>query len=324
MCTAVCYRTKDPYFGRTLDNDVSYGEEVVVTPRRYPFAFRHAETLREHYALIGTAFVPDGFPLYYDAVNEKGLCAAGLNFTGSARYGKAAGGKCDLAQFELIPYLLGRCASVREAAAALRHINITDEAYRADMPPAKLHWMIADREQAAVLECTREGMHLYDDPAGVLTNEPPFPAQMFHLNDFMGLSPQKPQNRFSEKLSLQIYSRGMGALGLPGDLSSRSRFVRAAFAALNAVSGESEEESVAQFFHILGAVSQPRGCNFLGEGRYEVTVYSSCCNAAAGIYYYSTYENPALTAVDMHREDLGGAALARYPFLRRLEVRWQN
>ncbi len=323
MCTAVCYKTKSFYFGRTLDNDVSYGEEVVVTPRRFPFSFRHAGQAGEHYAMIGTAFVPDGFPLYYDAVNEKGLCAAGLNFVGSAFYGKGEGDKVGLAQFEFIPYLLGSCASVREAAAALQNITVLDEPYNTGMPPAKLHWLIADRKEAVTLECTGEGMRLYENPVGVLTNEPPFPVQMFRLNDFMGLSPCEPKNTFSRKLPLRAYSRGMGALGLPGDLSSSSRFVRAAFAARNAVSGSGEAESVAQFFHILGFVSQPRGCAAAGEG-YEVTIYSACCNADAGVYYYSTYEDPAVRAVDMRREDLGGKVLARYPFRRRLTVLREN
>ena len=73
MCTAVTYKTKDFYFGRTLDYEFSYCEEVTVTPRNYPFRFRTMGTMGQHYAMIGMAFVQEDYPLYYDAVNEKGL-----------------------------------------------------------------------------------------------------------------------------------------------------------------------------------------------------------------------------------------------------------
>ena len=116
----------------------------------------------------------------------------------------------------------------------------------------------------------------------------------------------------------------MGALGLPGDLSSQSRFVRAAFTKLNSVSGDSEGESVSQFFHILGSVEQQRGCCLAGEGKYEITIYTSCCNADRGIYYYTTYENSQITAVDVHREELDGESLARYPMFREQQIHLQN
>lgn len=140
----------------------------------------------------------------------------------------------------------------------------------------------------------------------------------------MQLSPKQPENRFSESLLLHCYSRGMGALGLPGDLSSMSRFVRAAFTKLNAVSDGTEQGSVSQFFHILGAVEQQRGCCEVAEGQYERTIYTSCCNADMGVYYYSTYDNRCLTAVDLHREDLDGSTLAAYPLVTEQQILWQN
>ena len=116
---------------------------------------------------------------------------------------------------------------------------------------AQLHWIIVDANAAITVECMADGLHVYDNPAGVLTNNPPFQQQMFQLNQYMHLSPRQPENHFSDKLELQAYSRGMGALGLPGDLSSTSRFVRVAFTKLHSISGDSENESVSQFFHIF-------------------------------------------------------------------------
>lgn len=324
MCTAATYRTRDFYFGRTLDYEFSYGEEITVTPRQYPFRFRRAGTLERHYAMIGMAHIAEGCPLYYDAVNEKGLGMAGLNFVGSAVYGKPVPGRDNVETFELIPWILGCCATAEEARSKLERLNLTGGAFQAALPAASLHWIIADKNGAVVVEATGEGLRVYDNPAGVLTNNPPFQEQMFNLNNYMALSPRPPQNRFSGKLELVPYSRGMGALGLPGDLSSQSRFVRAAFVRLNSVSEDSEEASVSQFFHILNSVDQQRGCCELEPGVYEYTIYTSCCNGDKGIYYYTTYGNHQISAVNLHRADLDGAELVRYPLITGEQIRFQN
>ncbi len=351
MCTAATYKTKDFYFGRTLDYEFSYGEEIVVMPRRLPLEFRFLGKSEAHYAIIGMAHVADGYPLFYDAVNEKGLAMAGLNFVGNAVYREPVSETGDseasddtevpkkttkpyedrnarrvknVAQFEFISYLLSRCASVAEVRTELADLNLTGTPYNAYFPPAQLHWLIADKDEAIAVESVAEGLKVYDNPAGVLTNNPPFDLQMFNLNNYLQLSPRQPENRFAPKLPLGTYSRGMGALGLPGDLSSMSRFVRVAFTRAHAVSDASESASVSQFFHILGSAEQQRGCCEVADGKYEITIYTSCCNASRGIYYYTTYDNRRITAVDMHREDLNGAALVRYPMLTEADIRLQN
>lgn len=324
MCTAATYRTKDFYFGRTLDYEFSYGEEITVTPRNYPFSFRYLPEKREHYAIIGMAHVEEDYPLYYDAVNEKGLGMAGLNFVGNAVYGEVREGKENVAVFELIPYILSQCENTEEARKLLGKIQITDTKFKEQLPNGRLHWIIADEKEAITVESVTEGLKIYENAPGVLTNNPPFPMQMFQLNNYMQLSSRQPENLFSDRLSLETYSRGMGALGLPGDLSSASRFVRVAFTKLHARSGEGEAESVGQFFHILGSVEQTRGCCELENGKYEITIYTSCCNATKGIYYYTTYTNRQITAVDMHREKLDGTELIRYPMLEEEQIRLQN
>lgn len=324
MCTAVTYKTKNHYFGRTLDLEHSYKETVTVTPRNFSFHFCREEDLQQHYAMIGMAFVVDNYPLYYDATNEKGLSMAGLNFPGNADYKPESEGRDNVAPFEFIPWILGQCATVAEAREKLARINLVKINFRDDMPLAELHWIIADREESITVECTGDGLKVYDNPVGVLTNNPGFDIQMFHLNNYMNLSVEPPVNNFSRALKLKPYCRGMGAMGLPGDLSSESRFVRAAFTKMNSVSGDSESESISQFFHILGAVSQQRGCVRIGEGEYEMTIYSSCCNTDRGIYYYTTYENNQITGVDMHRENLNGSRLAAYPLIQGQQVRMQN
>ena len=324
MCTAVTYKTKDHYFGRNLDLEYSYMETVTVTPRNYPFAFRKMGRMETHYAMIGMAYVADGYPLYYDATNEKGLSMAGLNFPENADYKPFQDGKDNVSPFELIPWILGRCATVAEARVLLERINLLNEHFSPELPLSPLHWILSDRECSITLESVKSGIKIYDNPVGVLTNNPTFDYHMYNLSNFMGLSIADPVNSFAPGLALEPYSRGMGALGLPGDTSSASRFVKAAFVKLNSASGESEAESVSQFFHILKSVEMQRGCVLLRNGKLDLTIYSSCCNTDRGIYYYTTYDNSSITAVDMHRENLDGRELRSYPLQKNQVITFQN
>ncbi len=308
MCTAISVTAKDAYFGRNLDYEHSFGEKITITPRHYGFQFRNVEEINNHYAIVGMALPDRNYPLYFDATNEKGLSMAGLNFPHNATYRQKTENKQNIASFELIPWVLTQCQTVSDAEKLLEKVNITDEAFCDDMPPTPLHWFIADKERAIALEQTQTGLHLYENPVGVLTNNPPFPMQMHHLTNYLSLSVKEPKNTFSDKINLEPYSRGMGAMGLPGDLSSSSRFVRACFTKLNSVFDGEEEEIVHQFFHVLYAVYQQKGCAKVGN-QWEMTNYSSCCNVDKGIYYYTTYYNSHIHAVHMHKEDLNATHL---------------
>ena len=324
MCTAITYKTDDFYFGRTLDYIHSFGENVVITPRNFIFDFRHMGIMQKHYAIIGMALVKGDYPLYYDASNEKGLCIAGLNFVGNAVYRKPTPLKDNIAQFELIPWLLGQCATVKEAKEKLKNINITYTPFSNDLPVAQLHWIIADKDECITVESVKNGVEIYRNKVGVLANNPTFPEQTFNLNNYMHLSSKLPKNKFSKALNLKPYSLGLGALGLPGDLSSQSRFVRAAFTKFNSTSYNSENESIGQFFHILETVSQTNGCTQTPDGDFEKTIYTSCINADKGIYYYTTYQNRQINAVNLQNEKLDTNTLISYPLKTQENIYLQN
>lgn len=322
MCTAASYNTENGgfYFGRTLDYEYSYGENVVFTPRNFAFS----ESVESgHYALLGTAHIEDGYPLYYDCVNEKGLAMAGLNFVGNAVYRENSPDKINLPSYEFIPFLLGKCKNLREARELLGKINLTNKPFSAKLPPSQLHWIIADKSGAIVVESVREGFFVYDNPVGVLANNPPFPQQLANLANYVNLTAKEPQNRFIPQVEIPLYSRGMGAVGLPGDLSSMSRFVRAAFV-LNNSKLDDESNAVSQFFHILGAVEQQRGCCELADGKCEITIYTSCIDCARGIYCFTTYNNRRIRAVDMNKESLDGRKLHIFSMDGEEEIRYIN
>ena len=297
MCTAINFTSKDHYFGRNLDLEYTYEESVTVTPKNYPFRFRIMGEMNHHYAMIGMAYVVDKYPLYYDATNEKGVSIAGLRFAGNAHYPAVAEGKDNVSPFEFIPWVLSQCSNLQEVKKLLDRVNLAKVPFSEELPLTPLHWMISCGEESLVVESMADGLHVYDNPVGVMTNNPPFPVQLWNLEN---------------------------AKMIPADLESPSRFVRAAHVLKNSVCGTSEEESVGQFFHILTAVEQQRGCNRMESGLYEITAYSSCCNADRGIYYYVTYGNRQITAVDMRKENLESDTLILYPLVKSEQIFIQN
>lgn len=323
MCTAITFHTKDHYFGRNLDFEHGFGEAVVITPRNYSFTFRKSAKIESHYAIIGMAVVDKGYPLYFDGTNEKGLSMAGLYFPGNAVYQPEKHGMDNITPFEFIPWILGNCENISQAKEKLRNLNLVDIAYSEQFPLSPLHWIIADRDTSIVVEPMDNGIKIFENPVDVLTNNPPFDFHLHNLTGHLNLTREEPTSRFAPNYKLSPYSRGMGAIGLPGDLSSPSRFVRAAFVKLNSVCEEGDTSSISQFFHILGSVSQQAGCARVGSA-FEKTIYTSCCNTDSGIYYYTTYDNFQITGISMHNTDLDCCEVSVFPLNTQQQIRMEN
>ena len=324
MCTAISFRSRRHLFGRTFDLEHSYNESVVITPRGYDFCFRESPMPDMHYALIGIAHTENGYPLYYDAVNEKGLCAAALNFPENAYYRPYREGAVNLASYELLPWLLRHCIDLAQAHTALQSISLTQTAFSADLPCTPLHWMLADKTGALVIEPMKDGLCIHENHVGVLTNAPPFEHQLSNLCSYLGLSRKSPANSFGASAGLQPISRGTGAFGLPGDSSSPSRFVRSAFLLHNSPADLSPEEEICHFFHIMDSAAQVRGSVELENGALVSTLYTACCDAQKGIYYYTTYENRQLHAVHLHHAPLDQESITVFPLQQTQQIFFQN
>lgn len=306
MCTVVTLKKGSLFFGRNMDIDFDFGQQAVILPRECPVVTGNAGTLLRHYALIGTARMEDGVPMYAEACNEKGLCMAGLNFPGNAVYAeRAKEGKTSLATFELIPYVLGKCASVKEATELLQNAEITSDAFKPTLPVAPLHWIVVDETGSVTVERTQKGLAVYDNLLGVLTNNPPFPFHLKNVKKYAGLSASFDQNS-GARVDKTDFSEGLGAVGLPGDFSSPSRFVKAWFLLENSICGESVKEKVSQTFHILSAVAMIRGAVKTESGREDVTAYSCCIDARRHAYYYKTYDSLAVRRIRLSEKYASG------------------
>lgn len=311
MCTAICYRNDHSYFGRNLDLDRGYGERVVITPRNYEINMRCERSIRSHYAMIGMATVADGFPLYYEATNEKGVSMAGLNFPENAVYYPFTKGKDNVAPFELIPWILAQCACMDEVRVLLRKINLVNIDFSEQLPLSPLHWMISDQKCSIAVEPLKDGIKIHDNPFEVLTNAPPFEYHYTNARHYMGSNTGGTTSQFKERTPMKNDSLELGAPGLPGDFSSTARFIRALFAKECSVSAHDERSNVNQFFHILNSVAMPKGCVHAADG-FQYTRYSSCCNADMGIYYYTTYDSFEIKSICMHDVDTDRSRLYAY------------
>lgn len=313
MCTSIAYSDRGLY-GRNLDLDTPFGEQVVITPRDFPFTFHHLPPMPHHPALTGMATVAHNTPLYAEAANEHGLYMAGLYFPGNAHYFDAPDpAACNVAPFELIPLVLGRCKTLAQARELLATVRLVAEPFAPGFPLAPLHWHIADATGALVAEPMADGLHLYEDPAGVLTNNPPFPWHQTNLHNYRGLSTAAPANSLAPSLELPLCGQGFGALGLPGDASPVSRYLRAMFTKAHAVFGPDRDCGIVQFFHVLDAVAMVRGTVTTDQGGCDETRYSSCIDAQTGTYYYKTYDSGSLHAVTMDEAARLGSDLRVYP-----------
>ncbi|MDO5734129.1 MAG: choloylglycine hydrolase [Eubacteriales bacterium] len=325
MCTAITLQSGDFYFGRNLDLEYSFQEKVLVTPRKYNWQWKAVEqnealALLEKntaqnegfLAMIGMGNITDNYPLYADACNEAGLAMASLYFPGNAHYGERLEGKVNLAPYELIPFVVGTCKTAAQARELLETVNLINEPFNQQLPVAPLHYIVADSEACYVIEAMVDGMHIHENPYGILTNNPPFPFQIQNLQHYLNLRPANPSESFSQQHQVKPFGQGLGAFGLPGDASPTSRFVRACYHKLNSVCDSDEKSSVSQFFHLLDSVKMARGSVVTAEGLNDITTYSSCINTKTASYYFKTYDNHQINCVELHSTDLDSTELSAF------------
>lgn len=292
MCTTVAKTLRGLYFGRNMDIEYSFGERLIFVPRCFVLDNKK-EKLCDHFAFMGMGTVIDGYPMLAEGVNEFGLCMAGLNFKGNAVYYREEKDKINLAPYELIPYVLGTCKSIKDAVNVLKRINLISAPISKDVDLPTLHFHIADKSGSLTYETTRGGSKIYKNPVGVLTNNPEFSVHLTLLSGYENLKNQTPPATFSAP----PYSLGLGAVGLPGDFSSLSRFVRSVF--IKHYTVWDQENAVFDMYKILDSVSVPRGCVLTEDGKLHYTTYQICIDAERLIYYCRSYGSLDVSSVFM-------------------------
>ena len=311
MCTAINDNRYGHLFGRTLDLEYSYNERVVISPRNFKFNFINEKASESGTAIIGMAHIEDGMPLYYDAINEFGLGIATLNFPHFCHYFKHNEKHYNIASFEVIPWILRHCKSVSEAIELLKEAAVTNDCFNS-LQTTPLHWLIGDKKSAVTFEPTAEGIKIYSNPFGVLTNSPEFSYHCLNLANYMHISEDSQPNLIYPDTDILQYSRGMGGIGLPGDFSSASRFVKAVYTKNKTLSSNEKLGNISRFFHIMNTVSQPYGCVKAENGLPVSSIYTSCADTENGIYYFTTYNCRRIRGVSMFEKEINGNELISF------------
>ncbi|MGL5695191.1 MAG: choloylglycine hydrolase [Peptostreptococcaceae bacterium] len=329
MCTSLSIKSNEGkyFFGRNMDLEYNFNQSVLIIPKNFTFEDKvTGNMVKTNYAIIGMGTIIDNHPAIADAMNEKGLACAGLNFEGYAYFEKKLSpGKTNIAAYDFIHWVLSNHETVDEVKEAINNIELVNVPINENTPVSMLHWMIADKTgKSIVVEKTKDKLAVYDNTVGVMTNNPTFDWHLTNLNEYINVTPQHPkETKWSDQ---QIKSLGVGAgmLGIPGDFASVSRFVRIAYIRSQTPNIENDSTAIAQFFNMLDYVKMVKGGTLTPTGHEDVTIYSSCMDQEKGIYYYKTYDNSRVNAIDMNKEDLDASEIKVFPYLAKEDINYQN
>lgn len=329
MCTALTLTSKDGFhfFGRNMDIEYEFNQSVMVVPRNFTWDNKvSGESNQTKYAIIGMGMKKDNHPLLADGMNEKGLACTGLNFLGFAHYeDQCISGKVNLGPYDVMLWILSNFGSVSEVKSAIENVNLVNKPFAQNLPVPTLHWMVHDsNDDSIVIEITADRFAVYDNKVGVLTNQPSFDWHLMNLNQYVGLSPAQPDNTAWNRQKLEPIGNGLGLKGIPGDFYPSSRFVRSAFLKSHAAFLHTKESTISEFFHILNNVAPISGSVLTQEDKPFITVYSSCMCLESGEYYYTTYNNSQINAINMFHEDLNGHEIKVFEYLDTQSIHFQN
>ena len=329
MCTGLALETKDGLhlFGRNMDIEYSFNQSIIFIPRNFKCVNKsNKKELTTKYAVLGMGTIFDDYPTFADGMNEKGLGCAGLNFPVYVSYSKEdIEGKTNIPVYNFLLWVLANFSSVEEVKEALKNANIVDIPISENIPNTTLHWMISDiTGKSIVVEQTKEKLNVFDNNIGVLTNSPTFDWHVANLNQYVGLRyNQVPEFKLGDQ-SLTALGQGTGLVGLPGDFTPASRFIRVAFLRDAMIKNDKDSIDLIEFFHILNNVAMVRGSTRTVEEKSDLTQYTSCMCLEKGIYYYNTYENNQINAIDMNKENLDGNEIKTYKYNKTLSINHLN
>lgn len=329
MCTALTLTTKDGYhlFGRNMDIEFSFNQAVTLVPRNFSYKNRATdEEEKTKYAMIGMGTIIDNHPCYAEAMNEKGLCCAGLNFPRYSHWDdEPMEGKINIPPYDMILWIVGNFESISELRSELEKIHLVGKPINENTPLPTLHWIVYDTKgDCIVIENTIEGLKVFDNKVGVLTNAPTFDWHITNLVQYMKATPTQPSEAIWGEEKINPLGQGAGGRGIPGDFSSTSRFVKAAFLRSNAVLGDDDLSGIVEFFHILSGVAMIRGSVVTPQNLNDITQYTSCMCQEKGIYYYNTYSNNQINAIDMNKENLDGKEIKIFEYRDKQVINYEN
>ncbi|MGG7163399.1 choloylglycine hydrolase [Clostridium ihumii] len=329
MCTALSIKSNEKkyFFGRNMDLAYNFNQSVMIIPRNYKFKDTiTGNVMTNNHAIIGMGTIIDNHPVIADGMNEHGLACAGLNFAGYAYFEKdPVVDKVNIAPYDFVQWVLSNHETVDEVKVTIKNLELVNRPINEKTPVPTLHWMIVDKNgKSIVVEKTKNSFSIHDNTVGVMTNNPTFDWHLTNLNEYLYLTPDYPKETTWSNQELKALGIGAGTLGMPGDFASVSRFVRIAYIRSKMPSIDNDILAITQFFHMLDYVKMVKGGVITEDGLEDLTTYSSCMNQNNGVYYYKTYDNNRINAIDINKENLNAEEIKIFEYLTSQDINYQN
>ncbi|SFC86670.1 choloylglycine hydrolase [Clostridium uliginosum] len=318
MCTSLTLETKNGQhlLGRTMDFAIEFNQSINIIPRNYGWTnIIDKQERKTKYAFIGMSVIIDGHPILADGLNEKGLMCATLYLPGFAEYSKIeVKDKENITSYDFVLWALSQFENLDEVKIALKDLEIIDKPLSLLNLTPPLHWILSDKSgKSIVVERTATGLHVFDNPVGVMTNSPDFQWHLTNLRQYIAVRSKQFDPITWGDLDLSAFSQGSGTFGLPGDFTPSSRFVRATYLKNNLTHIDNEIEGINGIFHILSNCQIPKGAVVTSEGSEDITIYTSAMCSESGTYYYNTYDNCQISAIKLFNEELDSIHIKSYP-----------
>ena len=321
-CTGITLKSKD---GMTVAaRTIEWAESVmnnlyVVVPRNQELqsltpSGMDGVRFKSKYGFVGLAVEQKEFMV--EGINEKGLSAGLFYFPNYGKYQPYDVMEKDksLADFQVVSYVLAKCSTINEVKRELEKVRIIN----IDPRSSTVHWRFTEPSgRQVVLEIVDEVMHFYENPLGVLTNSPGIEWHWTNLNNYINLQPgNAPEHSFGP-LAMKSFGHGSGMLGLPGDFTPPSRFVRAAFFQLTAPQQPNAEGCVFQAFHLLNNFDIPAGTELpMGKASVDLpsaTQFTVATDTGNRMIYYRTMYNSTIRCIDLKGIDFSQVKYQSYP-----------
>jgi choloylglycine hydrolase len=323
-CTGITIKPRDGsvIFARTLEFAVDIRSNVIVVPRGKDHVGSTPDgkpglPWKSRYGSVGmNAF---DLPLLADGLNEKGLHVGVFYFPGYAGYQAIAAGDNGrtLAPQELAGFLLGTCANAEEAVEAARSVRVGEVVFKefGFVPP--FHFIVNDASgKSVVLEYVGGELKVHRNPLGVMSNSPTFDWHMTNLSNYVNLTVSNVPKLDGAGAELKAFGQGSGMLGLPGDFTPPSRFVRAVAFSKSALPVETARAGVLQAFHILNQFDIPKGAARgveHGKTVADFTLWTTAADLKNLRYYFRTFDNSRIRVIDLRSVDLDARAVKTIP-----------
>jgi choloylglycine hydrolase len=301
---------------RTMEFAIDIHSDAMMVPRGYARTGttpdgKEGLKWKAKYASVGLNGV--GLPVLFDGLNEKGLAAGTFYFPGSAGYMPYTAGDAGktIAQWEVGSWILENFASVDEVKANIGNIVVPAVVFAGWGFAPEAHYIVHDVSgKSIVIEYVGGKLNVFDDPLGVVTNSPSFDWHMANLRNYVNFSMTNVPPVQLGSVKLEPFGQGSGMLGLPGDFTPPSRFVRAVAFSQSVFPSETGRDAVLEAFHILNQFDIPKGAarehqkDEHGNVLADYTIWTAASDLKAKQYYFRTYENSQIRMIDLMKMNL--------------------